>query len=145
MVRLMWLSRSLHTLTQLILRLYRHIFIMTSAVILVTIPVVSSAEIDFLEQQKITSHLIINMFLLNIDEGKLELFGEVLKRDQLDAHQVYYIYNLEDDDLEIGIYLKLKKPLVIPHFEDFSINGVSVDIDKDGNIKEIKSHASQAN
>ena len=101
---------------------------------------VAKGESDFFDQQKMTSHLIVDMFLLNVDQGKLEIFGHIIRRSELQSQQVAYIHNLEDDSLSITLYLGLKKPLRIPHFEDFQVDAISIDIDKDGNILQIKSH-----
>lgn len=101
---------------------------------------VSKGENDFFDQQKMTSHLIVDMFLLNVDQGKLEIFGQSIERSQLVSQQVAYVHNLNDDSLSITLYLGLKKPLRIPHFEDFHVDVISVDIDKNGNILQVKSH-----
>jgi hypothetical protein len=101
---------------------------------------VIKAEDDFFDQQKMTSHLIVDMFLLNVDQGKLEIFDQKIERSQLVSQQVAYIHNLDDDSLSITLYLGLKTPLRIPHFEDFHVDAISIDIDKDGNILQVKSH-----
>ena len=101
---------------------------------------VAKGENDFFDQQKMTSHLIIDMFLLNVDQGKLEIFGQSIERSQLVSQQVAYVHNLSDDSLMITLYLGLKTPLRIPHFEDFHVDVISVDIDKDGTILQVKSH-----
>lgn len=101
---------------------------------------VAKGENDFFDQQKMTSHLIVDMFLLNVDQGKLEIFGQSIERSQLISQQVAYVHNLSDDSLMITLYLGLKKPLRIPHFEDFHVDVISVDIDKDGSILQVKSH-----
>ena len=95
---------------------------------------------DFFDQQKLASHLIVDMFLLNVDQGKLEIFNQKIERSQLVSQQVAYIHNLDDDRLSITIYLGLKTPLRIPHFEDFHVDAISIDIDQDGNILQVKSH-----
>ena len=101
---------------------------------------VAKADSDFSNQQKITSRLIVDMFLLNVDQGKLEIFGQTIKRSQIQEQQVAYIHNLQDDSLSITIYLNLTEPVLIPHFTDFHVDAISIDIDKDGNILQVKSH-----
>lgn len=101
---------------------------------------VVKAENDFIDQQKLTSHLIVDMFLLNVDQGKLEIFNQKIERSQLISQQVAYIHNLEDDSLSITLYLGLKTTLRIPHFEEFHVDAISIDIDKEGNILQVKSH-----
>ena len=95
---------------------------------------------DFFDQQKMASQLIMDMFLLNVDQGKVEIFNQKIERSQLQSRQVAYIHNLDDDSLSITLYLSLKTPLRIPHFEDFHVDAISIDIDKDGNILQVKSH-----
>lgn len=95
---------------------------------------------DFFDQQKMASQLIVDMFLINVDQGKLEIFGQKIERSQLESEQVAYIHNLKDDSLSITLYLGLKKSLRIPHFEDFHVDAISIDIDKDGTILQVKSH-----
>ncbi|WP_455376450.1 hypothetical protein [Kaarinaea lacus] len=113
---------------------------LVSALFAVGIAGVANGGSDFFDQQKMTSHLIVDMFLLNVDQGKLEIFGQKIKRHQLKSQQVAYIHNLDDDSLSITLYLNLKEPVLIPHFEDFHIDAISIDIDKNGNILQIKSH-----
>lgn len=100
----------------------------------------SNADNDFFDQQKMTSQLIVDMFLLNVDQGKLEIFGQTIQRSRLQPQQVAYIHNLDDDNLSITLYLGLTEPVRIPHFEDFYVDLISIDIDKDGNIIQVKSH-----
>ena len=99
-----------------------------------------TSEPDFIEQQKLTSNLIVNMFMLDVDKGKLVIFGQTLERSQLISHQVAYVHNLADDSLTISIHLQLKEGLLIPHFEDYLVDAISVEVDEDGRIKEIRSH-----
>ena len=101
---------------------------------------VAKGDNDVFDQQKMTSHLIVDMFLLNVDQGKLEIFGQTLQRSQLLAQQVAYVHNMDDDSLSITIYLSLKNPILIPHFAEFHVDAISIDIDKDGNILQVKSH-----
>ena len=101
---------------------------------------ISNSEPDFIEQQKLTSNLIVNMFMLDVDKGKLAVFDQTLKRSQLISHQVAYVHNLDDDSLTISIHLQLKEGLLIPHFEDYLVDAISVEVDEDGRIKEIRSH-----
>jgi len=100
-----------------------------------------TSEPDFIEQQKLTSNLIVNMFMLDVDKGKLVIFGQTLERSQLISHQVAYVHNLADDSLTISIHLRLKEGILIPHFEDYLVDEISVKVGEDGAIKEIRSHA----
>ena len=114
--------------------------VLISALFAVGVTGFAKGESDFFDQQKMTSHLIVDMFLLNVDQGKLEIFGQKIKRYQLKSQQVAYIHNLDDNSLSITLYLSLEEPILIPHFEDFHIDAISIDIDKNGNILQVKSH-----
>jgi len=103
-------------------------------------PQSAKSEEDFLDQQKLTSHMILNMFLLNVDAGKIVIMGKTIRRSQLGATQVAYVHNLEDDRLEIALYLHLKEPILVPHFEDYYVDAINVDIDSKGEIVQITSH-----
>jgi len=119
---------------------YIKLVLFISALIAGGITGVAKGDEDFIDQQKMTSHLIVDMFLLNVDQGKLEIFGHIIKRSQIHEEQVAYVHNLEDDSLSITIYLSLNEPVLVPHFTDFHVDAISIDIDKDGNILQVKSH-----
>ena len=119
---------------------YFKFVLLTSVLIAGGLVGVAKSNDDFFDQQKMTSHLIVDMFLLNVEQGKLEIFGQTLQRSQLQAQQVAYIHNMSDDSLSITIYLSLKNPILIPHFAEFHVDAISIDIDKDGNILQVKSH-----
>ena len=121
-------------------KIFISILTLLSAVLVGVYSEILSSEPDFIEQQKLTSNLIVNMFMLDVDKGKLAIFGQTLKRSQLVSHQVAYVHNLEDDSLTISIHLQLKEGIVIPHFEDYIVDAISVEVDEDGRIEEIRSH-----
>ena len=116
------------------------ILTLLSAVMVGVYSEVVSSEPDFIEQQKLTSNLIVNMFMLDVDKGKLKVFGQKINREQLISHQVAYVHDLHDDNLTITIYLQLKESVLMPHFENFIVDAISVDVGEDGAIKEIRSH-----
>lgn len=98
------------------------------------------SETDSIDQQKLISNLIIDMFLLNVDKGKLIIFGYKIKRSQITSKQVSYTYDLDEDSLSISIHLQLNEHILVPHFQNYHVNEISVDVDADGNIQQIKSH-----
>lgn len=102
------------------------------------IPTVKAEEVEIFEQQKLTSHLLINLFLEKLDQDKLIIFNHVLNRSDLLAHQVSYVHNIIDDSLLAHLCFKVQKVILVPEFEEFYVNGITVETDKDGNIIQIK-------
>ena len=95
---------------------------------------------DFQDQQKINSHLIVNFFLDNVDQGKIDIFGHVLKRSDIEQKHVAYIHSLVDDSVEVSIHLKMTIKIPVPNFEQYYVNAISVDIDEHGKINKIRTH-----
>ena len=103
-----------------------------------TLPTVKAGEVEIHEQQKVTSHLLINLFMEKIDQDELIIFKQVLKRSDLKAHQVSYVHNIADDSLLVTLCFQVKKVILVPEFEEFYVNGITVETDKDGNIIQTK-------
>ena len=95
---------------------------------------------DFLDQQKINSHLIANMFMENVDEGRISIFGHVLKRAELEQQNVAYIHNFKDNSVSICIRIKIKERFSVPNFENYYVEAISVDVDEGGKIEQVRSH-----
>ena len=108
-----------------------------------TLPTVKAGEVEIFEQQKVTSHLLINLFMEKLDQDELIIFKQVLKRSDLKAHQVSFVHNIADDSFLVHLCFKLKKVVLVPEFEEFYVNGITVETDKDGNIIQIKTQVSQ--
>lgn len=115
---------------------------MSSVVLCVSVPVVKAEEAEIFEQQKLTSHLLINLFLEKLDRDKLIIFKQVINRPDLQAHQVSYVHNIIDDSLLVRLCFKLQKVILVPEFEEFYVDGITVETDKDGNIIQIKTQVS---
>ena len=98
-----------------------------------------SAE-SFTEQQKIESHLIINLFLDAVERGELMVFEQVISRSMLEPVKISYVYDIRNDDIMIRIYSRLFEPMVVPHYEQFYVNGVSVSVDDSGDIIDVSVH-----
>lgn len=96
------------------------------------------------EQQKMASHLLVNMFLEKVDQGELSIFDHTLQRTDLTPHHVAFIHTLADDEMKAQLCFMLTRRIVIPDFEDFYVEKITVDMDKDGNITEISTHVSPA-
>ena len=95
---------------------------------------------DFLDQQKINSHLIADIFMNNVDQGRISIFGHVLQRAELEQHNVAYIHDLKDDSVSICIRFKVKEKLPVPNFENYYVEAISVDVDTDGKVEQVRSH-----
>ena len=93
-------------------------------------------------QNQMTSHMLINLFFQQIDNGELVIFEKTITRDMIEPTHIAYIYSFKQDVLIISIYSKLKESLLVPRFEGFHIDGISITVDEVGNIKEVKSHVS---
>lgn len=91
-------------------------------------------------QNQMTSHMLVNLFFQEIDNGELVIFEKTITREMIEPTQIAYIYSFNKDTLTISIYSRVKEKLLIPHFEDFFVDGISINVDEQGNIKEVKSH-----
>jgi hypothetical protein len=116
--------------------------IVLSLALLLSAPSVIAEQenLDFFAQQKLTSHLITSMILEKVDEGGLSIYEQEITRDHLQPNQVAYIHNLEDDSLEICVHFQLIEDIVVPNFEEYLVDRISIVVDKDGDIKEVKAH-----
>ena len=103
-------------------------------------PTIEAEEIDLFEQQKLTSHLLINLFLEKVDQGELVIFEHILKRPDLKSHQVSYVHNIIDNSLLVRLCFKLQKQILVPKFENFYVDRITVETDKNGKIIEIATH-----
>lgn len=113
-----------------------------SALFWVSMPTVEAEETDLFEQQKLTSHLLINLFLEKVDQGELVIFENILKRPDLKSHQVSYVHNIIDNSLLVRLCFKLQKQILVPKFENFYVDRITVETDKNGKIIEIATHVS---
>lgn len=119
------------------------IYLITISVVFsTTLPTVKAGEVEIYEQQKVTSHLLINLFMEKLDQDELIIFKQVLKRSDLKARQVSYVHNIADDSLLVHLCFKLNKVILVPEFEEFYVNSITVETDKDGNIVQIKTQVS---
>ena len=117
--------------------------IFISVLFIIALSVVSKSALaaeNFTEQQKIESHLIVNLFLDAVERGELMVLEQVLSRSMLEPVKVSYVYEIESDVITINIYSRLSEPMVVPHYEQFYVNGVSVVVDESGNIITISAH-----
>ena len=118
-------------------------YLITYSVVFETsISTAKAEEVDLFDQQKLTSHLLINLFLAKLDQGGLIIFEHIITRSDLQSHQVSYVHNIIDDSLLVRLCFKLQKKIVVPNFENFYADGISVETDKNGNIIKVTTHVS---
>lgn len=99
-------------------------------------------SIDIYEQQKLTSHLLIDLFLDQIAKDGLTVFDHVLNKSDLHSHHVAYIHNTASDTLKVQLCFTLAKRITVPDFDSFFVDRITVEMDKDGNIVEVLTHVS---
>ncbi|MEE8378909.1 MAG: hypothetical protein V3R49_00850, partial [Gammaproteobacteria bacterium] len=51
-----------------------------------------------------------------------------------------YVHNINDDSLLARLCFKLQKQILVPKFENFYVDRITVELDKNGNIIEIATH-----
>lgn len=96
----------------------------------------------FFEQQKLMSHLLINSFLDKVDRDGLKVFGHELNREDLHSHHVSYVHKTANDTLQVELCFTLAKRIIVPEFDSFYVDSITVEVDRLGNIIEILTHVS---
>lgn len=95
------------------------------------------------QRQKLTSHLLIKLFLEKVDdEDGLVLFGQYVASSDLEPYEVSHVHNLMDDSLLVRLYFKLRKKVLVPNYENYCVEGITVETDPDGNIIQIMTQVS---
>ena len=82
---------------------------------------------------------LIQHYLVAVDRGELEVYGQKLKRSMLVPTRIEYVYDLSSRTTAIKIYSTLKEPLPVPGQRTGSIEAVSA-LMTDGHIIGIESH-----
>jgi len=108
----------------------------------ISLPTAKAEGAELFEQQKLTSHLLINLFLENIDQNELVIFKQIITRSDLQPHQVSYVHNISDDSLLVRLCFNLKKKIEIPKVENAYVGRITVEVDKNGNIIKVITHVS---
>ncbi|WP_455218122.1 hypothetical protein, partial [Kaarinaea lacus] len=96
----------------------------------------SAESIDIYEQQKLTSHLLVNLFMEQIAKDGLSIFGHEVSQSDLQSHHVAYIHDTANDSLKVELCFTLSEPIAVPDFDSFYVNRITVEVDKDGKIIE---------
>lgn len=109
-----------------------------------TLPVIeaNAEQASLFEQQKLASHLLVNMFLEKVDHEDLSIFEHQIKRSDLVPHHVAFVHTLADDELKAQLCFMLAKYIVVPNFENFYVEKITVDMDKDGDVIQVSTHVS---
>lgn len=111
-----------------------------SALYWASIPITEAEEIESFEQQKLTSHLLINIFMEKVDQGGLVIFEHAINKSDIQSHQVSYVHNIIDDSILVRLCFKLKKQILVPDFKNFYVDRITVETDKVGAIMQIATH-----
>jgi hypothetical protein len=104
--------------------------------------IVNAESPDIFEQQKLTSHLLINLFLDKLDQDEIVIFENTLTRVDLKPQNVAYVHKLDDDSLLVRLCFKLQKTILVPKFEQFYVDGITVETDQTGDIIKVTTHVS---
>jgi hypothetical protein len=104
--------------------------------------IVKAESTDLFEQQKLTSHLLINLFLDKLDEDEIVIFEHALSRLDLKPQNVAYVHKLDDDSFLVRLCFKLQKKILVPKFEQFYVDGITVETDQNGGIIKVTTHVS---
>ena len=113
-----------------------------STLFVISTSTIEAGEMESFEQQKLTSHLLINLFMEKVDQGELVIFEYILKKTDLKSHQVSYVHNINDNSLLVRLCFKLQKQILVPKFENFYVDRITVETDKNGKIMQIATHVS---
>lgn len=95
--------------------------------------------IDHVENQRIESRMIMNLFLDSVDEGKVKIFDKILTRENLQPVSVSHKYQLLEDKLVIHIECKLVPPMPLPNMPQYKVDVLTVETDEFGNIIQLVS------
>lgn len=107
------------------------------------ISAVEAEETDYFTQQKVTSHLLINLFLQKLGKEQLQIYQHAVTKSDLVSHQVSYVHNITDDSVRARLHFKLKDQWLIPGFEEYFVEGIVVEMNKNGKILEVSTHVSR--
>ena len=102
-----------------------------------SIPKAKAEEVDVFCEEKMLSHLMIDMFLEKVDQGEVLVFERKLSRSDLQPCKVAYIHDTSDGSFTIHLYFKLKKKILMPGSKDLYIGGITVITDENGTITRI--------
>ena len=104
---------------------------------------VNAENVDFFEQQKMTSYMLINLFMDQVGQEGLSLFDDKVKKAELHSPHVASVHHTANDTLQVELCFTITKRILVPDFESFYVEKITVEMDQDGNIIEILTHVSQ--
>ena len=113
------------------------LYLLASLAFVSSIPKAKSEEVDVFCDQKMLSHLMVDMFLEKVDQGEVLVFEQKLSRSDLQPCKVAYIHDTSDNSFTIHLYFKLNKEILMPGKKDLYIDGITVITDENGSITRI--------
>ena len=111
-----------------------------SVFIYIATPTVKAEEVELYERQKLTSHLLVNLFLEKLDQNEMVIFEQAIGRTDLQPRQVAYVQNMVDDTISVHLCFNLQKTILVPKFEHFYVDRITVETDKNGDIIQVRTH-----
>lgn len=100
----------------------------------------SEPSYDIHYHNRLTAQLLVDMFFQKIDQGELAIFEHILTREMLQPTQIAYVYQLDNNTSVISIYCTVSEKIAIPDLPGYSVEGISIHLDDEGNILSVKTH-----
>ena len=83
---------------------------------------------------------VLHTFLLAVDQGELQLFEDVLYRNDISPSRVVLAFDIGNQAPVNTVYSDLKKPVLLKDHPEFQVNSISVTLSSTGHIVETKAH-----
>ena len=83
---------------------------------------------------------VLHTFLLAVDQGELQLFEDVLYRNDISPSRVVLAFDIGNQAPVNTVYSDLKKPVLLKDHPGFQVNSISVTLSSTGHIVETKAH-----
>ena len=104
----------------------------------------SAPSYDIHYQNRLTAQLLMDLFFQTIDRGELNIFDKIVSRDMITPTQLAYVYQLNGDEAIISIFCHVNSRISVPDHPHLYIDGISIHLDQQGNILNVKSHVKTA-
>lgn len=89
---------------------------------------------------QVDSEQVVRIFMQAVERGELKLFDTTVAFSALKPQHVEYTYKIGEKEPTVKVYSLLTKPMPLPDMPDILIEGVTVILDKDGQILEAVVH-----
>ncbi len=93
--------------------------------------------------QRIESRLIVNLYHDLVDKGAIQVYEHTLRREDVIPVSVAHNYLLENDELVVHIFSKLRSSIPIPGQPSMVVHAVTVVLNMDGQLQSVIYHARQ--